>query len=174
VPSAGRTALDRARRSFPPATSADEITAGEWMLAPYYDWLPPKKTSRLRLWVLLPSDDSFPHRRWLLKQPNLGHSGDPVDEPRTLMFRCSGSTGAISAVVIQGSPVGLVTADSSSRAPRGRLIQGLTSSGGSIHSSTPHRRRWARLSNHSQFQSAASSGADVGRGFNARQVPSRA
>ena len=90
------------------------------MLAAYYDWLPPKKTSR-PLWVLLPVLLILIPTALVLKQPDLGTAILLMAAGGGLMFLAGGHWGYF-AVVITGA-VGLVTAVFQSRGTPWQLIK---------------------------------------------------
>jgi rod shape determining protein RodA len=90
------------------------------MLAAYYDWLPPKKTSR-PLWVLLPVLLILIPTALVLKQPDLGTAILLMAAGGGLMFLAGVHWGYF-AVVITGA-VGLVTAVFQSRGTPWQLIK---------------------------------------------------
>lgn len=90
------------------------------MLAAYYDWLPPKKTSR-PLWVLLPVLMILIPTALVLKQPDLGTAILLMAAGGGLMFLAGVHWGYF-AVVIAGA-VGLVTAVFQSRGTPWQLIK---------------------------------------------------
>ena len=90
------------------------------MLAAYYDWLPPKKTSR-PLWVLLPVLMILIPTALLLKQPDLGTAILLMAAGGGLMFLAGVHWGYF-AVVIAGA-VGLVSAVFQSRGTPWQLIK---------------------------------------------------
>lgn len=90
------------------------------MLAAYYDWLPPKKTSR-PLWVLLPVLLILIPTALVLKQPDLGTAILLMAAGGGLMF-LAGVHWSYFAVVITGA-VGLVTAVFQSRGTPWQLIK---------------------------------------------------
>jgi rod shape determining protein RodA len=90
------------------------------MLAAYYDWLPPKKTSR-PLWVLLPVLMILFPTALVLKQPDLGTAILLMAAGGGLMFLAGVHWGYF-AVVIAGA-VGLVTAVFQSRGTPWQLIK---------------------------------------------------
>ena len=90
------------------------------MLAAYYDWLPPKKTSR-PLWVLLPVLLIRIPTALVLKQPDLGTAILLMAAGGGLMFLAGVHWGYF-AVVITGA-VGLVTAVFQSRGTPWQLIK---------------------------------------------------
>ena len=90
------------------------------MLAAYYDWLPPKKTSR-PLWVLLPVLLILIPTALVLKQPDLGTAILLMAAGGGLMFLAGVHWGYF-AVVITGA-VGLVTAVFLSRGTPWQLIK---------------------------------------------------
>ncbi|HDZ51008.1 MAG: rod shape-determining protein RodA [Sulfitobacter litoralis] len=90
------------------------------MLAAYYDWLPPKKTSR-PLWVLLPVLMILIPTALVLKQPDLGTAILLMAAGGGLMFLAGVHWGYF-AVVIAGA-VGLVSAVFQSRGTPWQLIK---------------------------------------------------
>ena len=90
------------------------------MLAAYYDWLPPKKTSR-PLWVLLPVLLILIPTALVLKQPDLGTAILLMAAGGGLMLLAGVHWGYF-AVVITGA-VGLVTAVFQSRGTPWQLIK---------------------------------------------------
>ena len=90
------------------------------MLAAYYDWLPPRKTSR-PLWVLLPVLLILIPTALVLKQPDLGTAILLMAAGGGLMFLAGVHWGYF-AVVITGA-VGLVTAVFQSRGTPWQLIK---------------------------------------------------